>query len=789
MEKFIYLLPYLFSLAITLSISIYTWQHRQVVGAKPYFVMTLSQSFVIFASIFELAQTELNTKIFWDNVQWLGALIIPIAFLIFALEYSNKPISNKRQLLGKLLIIPILFLLLVGTNRFHGLTLSNPRLISGYPFSALTYDFTPIVWLTTLYLYTLILISIFILIRQFRHAQNLFRKQTGIIIIGLLIPLIGSVISILELAFFLQRDVTPIAMAVGNLVVAWGLFRYQIFDLVMIGRDTVMENLPDIVIVVDDKNRIIDLNPVALERLNEPKTAIIGKTIHKVFANYPELVTHLNNKEPVHTFIELETTNGTLYYELITSPIYNLNQQEIGRVIIARDIKEQKQAEKGQQVLLNLAQAVSITTNLQDLLTYIHQQLGTLIDTTNFYVALYDENSKQYSFPYWTDERDANPEQWQPKLLPQSFTDYVRRSGKPLLANWGVQHQLVAQGEIALNDDPSDLWLGAPLITPDGIIGVIVLQSYHDPELYTNKDLEFLSFTSDKIALAIERKTREEALEKYRNHLEELVDKRTMQLAQKNDELKREIVERKLIEQELQAHTQELERSNRELRDFTYISSHDLQEPLRKIQTFSDRLQYKYDNMLDEQGKNYLARMQMAATHSQNLIADLLTYSRVSATETEVEEIDLTLIAIDMLERLASQIESQKAKVHIGQLPMIIANKAQIEQLFHHLVDNALKFQPTGQSPYIEIVEIKNSEVGDRFCRLAFIDNGIGFKERYLDRIFTVFQRLHKNDEYEGTGIGLAICRRITELHNGRIWATSTPNKGSTFFVELPKVQ
>ena len=647
--QIIYLLPIFASLLITSAICWYTWRHRHVVGAIPFTILTLSQSSIILAAIFEIIATDLQTKIFWDNFQWIGFAIIPVAFLIFALEYSHKQPSNNQRLWILLLVVPALFLILVATSQFHELTIKNPRLVGGDPFSALTYEYTTAVWLITFYSYALIFTSIFLLIIKFKNTQPLFRVQTGIIIIGLFIPVLGTIFTALNLTFFLQRDIAPITMAIGNLFIAWGLFRYQIFDIVMIGRDTVLENLPDIVIVVDEKNRIIDLNPVALARINELKVNIIGKTTDEVFANRPNLVKILNNRSISRTFIEPETTAGINHYEMLISPIFDHNQQEIGRVVIARDVKEQKQAERGQQVLLNLAQAVSTITNLEELLAYIHNQLGTLIDTTNFYVALYDAVTKQYSFPYWADEYDTKSEQWEPQPLPQSFTDYVRRTGEPLLANWDVHHQLAEQGEITLIDAPSELWLGAPLRTSEGIIGVIVLQSYNDPNLYTSKDLEFLTFASDTIALIIERKTREETLEKYRNHLEELVDKRTMQLAQTNEELRREIEDRKLIEEELQAHAQELERSNRELRDFAYISSHDLQEPLRKIQTFSDRLQYKYENKLDEQGRKYLARMQTAATHSQNLIADLLTYSRVSSTETKVEEIDLNLIANDLL--------------------------------------------------------------------------------------------------------------------------------------------
>ncbi len=230
----------------------------------------------------------------------------------------------------------------------------------------------------------------------------------------------------------------------------------------------------------------------------------------------------------------------------------------------------------------------------------------------------------------------------------------------------------------------------------------------------------------------------------------------------------------------------ELERSNRELQDFAYISSHDLQEPLRKIQTFADRLQSKYAVILDNSGRTYLARMQESAARSQVLIQDLLTYSRLSTHKQPFAPVDLTAVIRDVLSDLIIQIDETQAELIVGSLPRIEADKTQMRQLFQNLIGNALKFHRPGVTPVIEIDTVADADLPDGYCQITVTDNGIGFEEKYLDRIFTVFQRLHSSEEYEGTGIGLAICRRIVERHHGRISASSQQGVGSRFSIILP---
>ncbi len=263
-----------------------------------------------------------------------------------------------------------------------------------------------------------------------------------------------------------------------------------------------------------------------------------------------------------------------------------------------------------------------------------------------------------------------------------------------------------------------------------------------------------------------ERKRSEHALRASNEFLEQRVKERTSELDESN---------------------QELERSNRELQDFAFVASHDLQEPLRKIQAFGDRLVTKHGPELSEQGRDYLGRMQSAAGRMHTLINDLLTFSRVTTKAQPFEPCDLDQIAKEVLNDLEVRLQDNNAHLEIDTLPTIDADPLQMRQLLQNLIGNAIKFHRPGVPPIIKIKgTLTGRPDGKEMLTLTVTDNGIGFDEKYLDRIFTPFQRLHGRDAYEGTGIGLAVCRKIVERHGGTLTAESEPGKGSTFVATLP---
>lgn len=238
---------------------------------------------------------------------------------------------------------------------------------------------------------------------------------------------------------------------------------------------------------------------------------------------------------------------------------------------------------------------------------------------------------------------------------------------------------------------------------------------------------------------------------------------------------------------ELKAREAALRRSNQELESFASIASHDLQEPLRKIEAFGDRLKQRYQAALGEDGQMYVERMQSAVKRMRALINDLLDYSRVTTKARPFARVALGEVLAGVLSDLQMRIEGSGGEVVVGQLPAIDADATQMRQLFQNLIANALKFHRPGLPPRVEITAAaRTSPAGEPRVEIRVNDNGIGFDMKYAERIFGIFQRLHTRAEYEGTGIGLATCRKIVERHGGTITALSSPGEGATFVIDLP---
>ncbi len=245
-------------------------------------------------------------------------------------------------------------------------------------------------------------------------------------------------------------------------------------------------------------------------------------------------------------------------------------------------------------------------------------------------------------------------------------------------------------------------------------------------------------------------------------------------------------IERKIAEDKLQHYAAELERSNQELEDFAFIASHDLQEPLRKVMLFGDRIKSVYPSNADDRSKNYIDRLQNSIGKMQNFIHDLLEYSRVAQSSTPIKPIDLKKVISEVASNLQTQFDRTQGQIKIDPLPTIEGDEFLMAQLFQNLVSNALKYSKEDVPPRIKISSRPN---GDTAWDILVEDNGMGIDPQYFNKIFKPFERLHTGDRYGGNGIGLAICSKVSTRHGGKIRIESQPGKGSTFIITLPKTQ
>ena len=356
------------------------------------------------------------------------------------------------------------------------------------------------------------------------------------------------------------------------------------------------------------------------------------------------------------------------------------------------------------------------------------------------------------------------------------LAEIVRAWKKPKLLSedtgWGEAGEILAALGYRMT-------IGVPLNIGDDCVGVLLLLDIPDTH-GISQILELLEVLSTVTTLV------------FRNAiLYEQSAERAEKLQEANEELQRKIIEGKLREDKLRAVTAsrdeldrakvELERSNKELEQFAYVASHDLQEPLRMVISFTQLLAKRYEGRLDENADKYIAYAVDGASRMQQLINDLLTFSRVTSRAVPPESVNCGKVLDDTLDGLASSIEDTGARVTHDPLPIVRADPTQLGQLLQNLIGNAIKYVDK-VTPEVHVSATRDGSV---WC-FAVRDNGIGIEPQHAERIFDIFQRLHPKTEYSGTGIGLAVCKKIVERYGGRIWVDSEAGKGSVFRFTLP---
>jgi light-regulated signal transduction histidine kinase (bacteriophytochrome) len=273
-----------------------------------------------------------------------------------------------------------------------------------------------------------------------------------------------------------------------------------------------------------------------------------------------------------------------------------------------------------------------------------------------------------------------------------------------------------------------------------------------------------------------------ETLRRARDDLEIQVRQRTRELREANANLSVELDERRRAEQMLARYAEELERSNAELEQFAYVASHDLQEPLRMVASFTQLLGRRYRGKLDQDADEFISFAVDGANRMQHLINDLLAYSRVGTRGKPLVPTDCNAVFKQARDNLAKAVEETSTVIYQAPLPVVLGDEVQLLQVFQNLIANAIKFRGP-DSPQIQVTADRQ---GTDWV-FAIRDNGIGIAPEHQERIFSIFQRLHQRSEYPGTGIGLAICKKVVERHGGRIWVESQPGKGSTFYFSIPE--
>ena len=326
------LIPYFSSLALSIGVLAYAWSKRHVQGTSAYVWYASGQTLWILGFIMGILIPSLGGKIFWESFQYMAGLVIVVAFPVFAVEYTDYKFRNPRLMFRLSLIVPVVFTILLATDNLHHLIYSNPHLQPAHFFQKLDYDNTPIVYAYAIYSYLILITGIIFLLRRFANPYTLYRAQTAIIVVGFLIPIIGTVFMATGVLPKTLPDPTAFTTAIGNLIIAWGLYRFRIFHIVPVGRDRIFEAMVDPVVILNNQNMIVDINSAMLSLLGKNATEVIGESAKTEFADFPIPIKMYTDVSYARTEATFKLSGKDIFYEMTVWPLYNSHKEMTGRI-------------------------------------------------------------------------------------------------------------------------------------------------------------------------------------------------------------------------------------------------------------------------------------------------------------------------------------------------------------------------------------------------------------------------------------------------------------------------
>ena len=414
------LIPYILSFLFSVGIGIFAWGRRTVVGASEMAAFTWAQASMTLGFIFELLSQNIEDKLFWDNIQFIGMFIGPLAFYMFAQSYTGKRLSSRRMILAIATIVIFFFLVMVFTNPFHHLVYTQAQIVPGFPFSSLVYTITPVFWVMLFFVYSLFFAGLYLMLGQLPRSPRIYRLQVLTILMGVLVILVGSFLFVSRNIPLFQRDVTPFLFIVSNLCLTWGLSRYQLLGVVPVAHHSILQSITDAVVVLDTRGRVIDMNASAEKLAGKPMAEVAGHAAQEIFRALPDLDEILSSESEVSREIEVLIGGNRITLDVRFSTLLDESRRRRGQVILLRDVSKMKQSEvelKQRTAQLEQANRKLEATNTRlhilsrakdEFVSNVSHELRTPISNLKLYIDLLrirPENQERY---LQTLERETN---------------------------------------------------------------------------------------------------------------------------------------------------------------------------------------------------------------------------------------------------------------------------------------------------------------------------------------------------------------------------------------------
>jgi len=560
-----YIILLILSTLISAGLALYAWQRRQTPGSVPFALLMLAVSLWSFSYALGLMSTNLSTIYFWAKVEYLGIVFIPALWLHFAIQYTGREQWLTERNLILLGIVPVIILGLMWTNEFHNLFYAEIGLTIINSFVIMTLSPGVVYWLNVLYTYLLFAAGVILFVQMAAAVSRPYRRQIAIIVGGMLIIFAASILYLLGFTPIPYLELEPMVFTLTGLVIAWGLFRYDLFNIVPVAREKIVENMSDGVIVFDTQNRVVDVNAAAQKLMDRRAADVIGTPIEQLPLNHIDLVERFRDVVDVHSQLVLGEPPDQHYFDVRISPLYGRKEELTGRMVVLRDITQLKQTEQKLQqrnqelALLNwVGRTFSATLDLDEVLDLVLQETRHLlnVETASFWLKMPDTG--ELICQRATGSGYEIVHQW--RLSPgQGLVGWVAEKGRSIIVDDAQSDERHFKDVDKQTGLTLRSILSIPLLLKDEVVGVLNLADT-EAGRFTQEDLTMLEPLTMSAAIAIEnarlhtalqteldkRQQAEVALRQLNDELEQRVEQRTQ-------ELQAEITERQRVQEELQS--------------------------------------------------------------------------------------------------------------------------------------------------------------------------------------------------------------------------------------------